>query len=159
MKRRRLMDTLDVLNLSLLGKRQKKRAWVLKKIREATGVLQVSTHFVSDAKIQELNKKWRGQNKPTDVLSFSAQEGMSMPGLENILGDVVISVDRAKAQAEEFGHLLEEELVILFVHGLMHLKGYDHERGSKASKEQAQAEMLCLSQIGMDPKLALCGRS
>ena len=73
-----------------------------------------------------MNKKYRGVDAPTDVLAFSMQEG-SFPEIESgLLGDVVISVDRAKIQAEEIGHSMDNELTILLVHGLLHLLGYDH---------------------------------
>ncbi len=140
-----------------------KRADILRKIRglptlKLRQASEVSLIFTTDAEIKALNKRWRGKNKPTDVLSFSAQEGESMPGLENTLGDIVISVDRAKAQAAEFGHAFADEILVLFVHGVMHLMGHDHERGPAEARKQADAEMKLLEKIGVDPKLALCGR-
>lgn len=135
-----------------------KRAGILGKIKQVSGFGEVSLLFVNDAEIKALNKQWRGKNKPTDVLSFSAQEGGAMPGLENQLGDIVISVDRAQAQALEFGHEFSDEIVVLFVHGLMHLMGHDHERGMKEAQKQANAEMAVLEQVQVNPRLALCGR-
>ncbi|MES2505032.1 MAG: rRNA maturation RNase YbeY [Myxococcota bacterium] len=140
------------------------RAWILKKIRALKLLneerdLQVSVQFVSDAEMQALNMTWRGKDQSTDVLSFSAQEGEAMPGLEDILGDVVISVERAQAQALEFAHELQEEIVVLFVHGLMHLLGHDHELSKTDADKQAEAESQLLLQIGLRPELALCGRA
>lgn len=135
-----------------------KRAGILRKIRSVDGEGQISVLFVTDAEIKALNHKWRGKNKSTDVLSFSAQEGEPMPGLEGVLGDVVISVDCAQAQAAEWGHEFADEIVILFVHGFIHLMGYDHERGLKEAGKQVKAEMELLAQVGIEPKLALCGR-
>ena len=66
-----------------------------------------------------------------------------MPGLENILGDIVISVDRAKSQALEFEHSFEEEVLVLFVHGLMHLLGHDHERSGQDAEKQAFRQVAC----------------
>ncbi len=77
--------------------------------------------FVSDTKIRELNKRFRGIDKPTDVLSFPAGEG------RQYLGDVAISVERAKVQARQNGLTLEREIAQLILHGLLHLCGYDHE--------------------------------
>jgi Fur family ferric uptake transcriptional regulator len=136
-----------------------KRAGILNKIKAISGSGEVSLSFVNDADIKALNKQWRGKNKPTDVLSFSAREGGAMPGLEDQLGDIVISIDRAKAQALEFGHEFSDEVIVLFVHGLMHLMGYDHELGLKEAQKQAEAEMATLEQIQVNPQLALCGRS
>lgn len=134
------------------------RAGILRKIRSVKGEGQISVLFVTDAEIKTLNHKWRGKNKPTDVLSFSAQEGEPMPGLKGILGDVVISVDCAQTQAVEWGHEFADEIVVLFVHGFMHLMGYDHERGFKEANEQLKAEMKLLAQVGVEPKFTLCSR-
>ncbi len=79
-----------------------------------------SVVLVSDRKISQLNKKYRGKRGPTDVLSFEA-------GQDDYLGDIIISVETAKRQAEELGHCLERELKILMIHGFLHLLGYDHE--------------------------------
>jgi probable rRNA maturation factor len=87
----------------------------------------VTIAFVSDRAIQELNRRFREKNRPTDVLSFpSEQADFEMAEGEN-LGDVVISVERAAEQALENGLSLEEELAQLILHGLLHLHGYDHE--------------------------------
>jgi len=76
--------------------------------------------FVSDENIRKLNKQFRNVDKPTDVLSFPAEE-------ENNLGDIAISVETAAAQAKENGLTLDEEIAQLILHGLLHLSGYDHE--------------------------------
>jgi probable rRNA maturation factor len=83
---------------------------------------ELSLALVGDAEIQRLNTQFLGEDYATDVLSFPAGEGKS-----NYLGDVVISVPRAAAQAKFGGHRLEEELQLLAVHGVLHLVGYDHE--------------------------------
>ena len=130
------------------------KAWrvlILKKIKQVATQGEVSVLFVTDLEIKALNKKWRGKNKPTDVLSFPAE-------LEGILGDIVISVERAQAQAREWDHDLTEEISVLFVHGLMHLMGHDHELGALEARKQAEAEMVLLEKIGIKSELALCGR-
>ena len=91
-----------------------------------------------DARMRSLNRRWRGVDAATDVLSFPAPEG-DAPGAKRgrpgkgrngppaVLGDIVISAQRAKAQAVEIGQPLTDELLFLLVHGILHLAGYDHE--------------------------------
>lgn len=93
--------------------------------------------LTSDAKIQKLNRQFRGESQPTDVLSFPADE-LDLETGEHYLGDVVISVPRAKEQAEKDGHPLEAELQLLTVHGVLHLLGHDH--GSEAEREKMWAQ-------------------
>ena len=76
--------------------------------------------FVSNNRIRELNRQFRGIDKATDVLSFPADE-------PNNLGDIAVSVETAEAQAKENGLSLDEEIAQLILHGLLHLSGYDHE--------------------------------
>jgi probable rRNA maturation factor len=78
--------------------------------------------FVSDDRIRELNRRYRGLDRTTDVLSFPAGDDV---GVE--LGDIAISVERAKAQARQNGLTFEQEIAQLILHGLLHLCGYDHE--------------------------------
>lgn len=81
-----------------------------------------------DAEIRRLNRRFRGQNSATDVLSFPALGKNSPAGGQNgFAGDLAISVDRARRQAAEYGHSLEDELRILILHGALHLTGLDHE--------------------------------
>lgn len=82
--------------------------------------------FVSDAKIRDLNRRFRGINKATDVLSFPAVADGKQ--LDKNLGDIAVSVERAEAQAIESGLAFEDEIAQLILHGLLHLCGYDHER-------------------------------
>ena len=102
---------------------------------------ELSIVLVSDAQIRRLNKLYRNKDKPTDVLSFPIGEKV-----EDwlILGDVVISVDTAKRQAQELGYSLEEELKRLLVHGLVHLLGYDHELGGEEEKKFFELEEFVL---------------
>ena len=81
--------------------------------------------FVSDRQIRELNHRFRGIDKPTDVLSFPAEES-AQPSSNN-LGDIAISLERAVIQAEENRLALDDEISQLILHGLLHLCGYDHE--------------------------------
>jgi probable rRNA maturation factor len=90
---------------------------------------EVSLVFVDDDYIQSLNSEYRGINSPTDVLSFAMMEGEAIPGQEEelILGDVVVSLQTAQRQAEEYGHSFRRETAFLTVHGVLHLLGYDHQ--------------------------------
>ncbi|MGM9924817.1 MAG: rRNA maturation RNase YbeY [Bacillus sp. (in: firmicutes)] len=93
---------------------------------------ELSVTFVDNESIREINKEYRGKDAPTDVISFAMEEmgedeiaiiGADMP---RVLGDLIISIDRAKEQAEEYGHSFERELGFLALHGFLHLLGYDH---------------------------------
>ncbi|MCJ7841845.1 rRNA maturation RNase YbeY [Lederbergia sp. NSJ-179] len=93
---------------------------------------EVSLTFVSNQKIQAMNKEYRGKDQVTDVISFALEESgegeISIQGahLPRVLGDIVISLDRVGEQANEYGHSFERELGFLAVHGFLHLLGYDH---------------------------------
>ena len=91
---------------------------------------EVALVLTDDASIQELNRDFLGEDAPTDVLSFSAQEQagpfVTAPEAGAYLGDVIISYPRAIQQAGEQGHAVEQELDLLVVHGILHLLGYDH---------------------------------
>jgi probable rRNA maturation factor len=82
------------------------------------------TLITGDAEIRRLNRDFRGQDYPTDVLSFPSGD----PAVS--LGDLAISLNRARAQARQFGHTVEQEIEILMLHGLLHLLGFDHEADS-----------------------------
>lgn len=95
--------------------------------------------FVDDAEIQRLNDVYRKKNSPTDVLSFSYLDEIE----EETIGEIIISVDTAKRQAEEQGHELSTEIQILFVHGMLHVLGYDHEEISdKVKMTEAEKAVL-----------------
>ncbi len=86
--------------------------------------------FTDDKFIRSLNNKYRGIDKPTDVLSFSLKEGaVKSPDVESdkLLGDIIISVETAQRQADNLNHSMEKELTVLLIHGLLHLTSYDHE--------------------------------
>ena len=85
--------------------------------------------IVDNKYIHELNKTYRGIDRETDVITFALEDEDSVvvPDSERILGDIYISIDKAKSQAEEYGHSLLRELSFLAVHGFYHLLGYDHQ--------------------------------
>lgn len=90
------------------------------------GVLSVA--IVNNKEIQKLNKQWRGKDYATDVLSFQFDLDETSLDLSQEFGELVISAQKAEEQAVQFGHSLERELAFLFVHGLLHILGFDHER-------------------------------
>lgn len=83
----------------------------------------VEINFVSQNEIKKINSKYRNKNSVTDVISFAFDESMAS---KMVLGEIYICTKRAKKQAKEFGHSLTREMCFLFVHGLLHLYGYDH---------------------------------
>ncbi|PWW26538.1 putative rRNA maturation factor [Cytobacillus oceanisediminis] len=101
---------------------------------------EVSVTFVTNDRIQEINREYRDKDRPTDVISFAMEElgegevelvGAEMP---RVLGDIIISVAKAQEQAEEYGHSFMRELGFLAVHGFLHLLGYDHENAEDEEK-------------------------
>src|SRR5690606_25234225 len=97
------------------------------------GGSELSVTFVTNESIKELNMAYRGKDSPTDVISFAMEEmgegETEIAGVENLprmLGDIVISIEMAEKQAEEYGHSYLRELGFLTVHGFLHLLGYDH---------------------------------
>ena len=98
---------------------------------------EVSVTFVDDERIRELNRQYRNKDASTDVLSFPMDEDF-------MLGDIVISTEHAKAQAEEYGHSLKREIAFLTVHSVLHLLGWDHEKSEEEEKEMffRQEEIL-----------------
>jgi probable rRNA maturation factor len=113
---------------------------------------QVSVLLTTDAAIRKLNRRFRGKNKATDVLSFPAVDlflvSRSRPGASQnrLAGDLAISVETARNQAHACGHLIGTELKVLMLHGLLHLAGYDHETddGAMAKREGALRAKLGL---------------
>jgi len=139
---------------------------LLQKAGEAEGVTEgeVALTFVDDENIHELNRTYRGIDRPTDVLSFAMQESLDdeleivyevdddeadqLDAMTDVLGDIIISIERAQQQSEDYGHSLNREIGFLFVHGFLHLLGYDHQ------DEASEAEMMgkqeaALSQVGL----------
>ncbi|WP_168119299.1 rRNA maturation RNase YbeY [Paenibacillus sp. HB172176] len=119
---------------------------------------EVALTFTDDEGIHALNKEYRGIDRPTDVLSFAMQddgveeldivfevESEDEPDpISGMLGDIIISVDRAVAQSEEYGHSIEREIGFLFVHGFLHLIGYDHGDEQSESEMTAKQEQVLL---------------
>lgn len=120
---------------------------------------EISLTFTDNENIRELNLESRGKNSATDVLSFPMLEqdddGTLIIYDEDIvdgfvlLGDIVISAERAAAQAEEYGHSLVREMCFLAVHSVLHLLGYDHERSSDEEKIQFEKQEQILTNLGI----------
>ncbi|MCY7753232.1 rRNA maturation RNase YbeY [Bacillus haynesii] len=115
---------------------------------------EVSVTIVNNEEIQKINKEYRGKDYPTDVISFALEEdgegeieiiGADMPP---VLGDIIISVDKAQEQAEEYGHSLMRELGFLTVHGFLHLLGYDHMT-EEEEKEMFTKQKEILNRYGL----------
>jgi probable rRNA maturation factor len=103
--------------------------------------------LTDDAQLHELNRDYLGVDAPTDVLSFPTDEEDPETGIP-YLGDILISIPRAKQQAKAAGHLLEAEVQLLVVHGTLHLLGHDHAKvREKARMWKAQAEVM--SKLGL----------
>ncbi|MGQ9927958.1 MAG: rRNA maturation RNase YbeY [Chloroflexaceae bacterium] len=117
------------------------------------GPVEVGVLIADDARLQALNRDYRGVDAPTDVLSFGDDDAtgpfVSHPEGPHYLGDIAISLERVLAQADEYGHAPARELAYLTVHGTLHLLGYDHERGPDAAATMRAREEVVLSGLGL----------
>ena len=113
---------------------------------------EVSVTLTDNAHIQVINREYRGIDRPTDVISFALNESEEpelVGGPEvNVLGDVIISLERAAEQAEEYGHSYEREVAFLTVHSMLHLLGYDHMEADEAAVMEAKQKEY-LDSIGI----------
>lgn len=108
---------------------------------------ELSILFTNDASVRDLNRHYRGKDKPTNVLSFP-QNGDEEDNIEtSMLGDIVISVDTAEREALEMGITPERRIMELLIHGFLHLMGYDHERSEKDENLMFEEEIRLLSII------------
>ena len=128
------------------------------------GPAEISVTFVDNARIHELNKQYRDKDAPTDVLSFPMAENGEYDIDEDngckILGDIVISMERAMEQAELYGHSLQREVAYLTVHSMLHLLGYDHIEDDEAEVMEAREDAILRDlalERGEDPKLVHVG--
>ncbi len=112
---------------------------------------ELSLLLTGDEEMRQLNSTWRGKDKTTDVLSFSQQEGEGAQVQPNVLGDVVICLPQAQRQAERRKVGLWDEVIVLLVHGVLHLVGFEHvgvtpaEAGRMARKQRTLVEFLLSS--------------
>lgn len=110
---------------------------------------EVSVTLVDNGRIHELNLEHRGIDRPTDVLSFPMFDEDYDDGELCVLGDIVLSLEQAKKQADEFGHSFERETAFLTVHSMLHLLGYDHEEGKAAESEMFAKQEEILKIMGL----------
>ena len=116
---------------------------------------EVSVTFTDNEGIHALNKKFRGVDRPTDVLSFPLfdYEGTSeeppIDEMRGMLGDIVLSLEQAQLQAESFGHSFEREVAFLTVHSMLHLLGYDHETGEEDELDMRRRQTEIVEQLGL----------
>ncbi|MBQ5832273.1 MAG: rRNA maturation RNase YbeY [Selenomonadales bacterium] len=119
------------------------------RVHEVDDLAEVSLMFTDDETIHEMNREYRGIDRPTDVLSFALEEGEEEEIYggpeENLLGDIIISVETATRQAEEYGHSVEREMAFLALHGMLHLLGYDHMEEEERQEMRAQEEAILAS--------------
>ncbi len=111
---------------------------------------EVSVLLTDDNAIHELNLQYRDTDRPTDVLSFPTEDDEA-EGEDGavLLGDIVISLERAKAQSEEYGHSFEREVAFLTVHSVLHLLGYDHETSEEDEKDMFRRQSEILESAGI----------
>lgn len=123
------------------------------RMEKFSGSAEISVRFVDNGMIRELNKTYRDIDKETDVLSFPLGEnGVYDVNPETgayVLGDIVISVQKAMEQADEYGHSLEREIAFLAVHSMLHLLGYDHVNGGLEAVRMREKEEEVLTQLGL----------
>ena len=117
------------------------------------GNTEVSVIFVDNEEIAKLNEQYRGKLTPTDVLSFPLGEDnhydINQETGAAMLGDIVISMERAMEQAEMYGHSLQREVAFFTVHSMFHLLGYDHEAGGIEAVRMREKEEATLIQLGL----------
>ena len=117
--------------------------------------VEVSVTLTDGEGIQDLNLRFRGIDAPTDVLSFPLfdYEGETdeppVDDIQNMLGDIVLNLERTQAQAEEFGHSFEREAAFLTVHSMLHLLGYDHETGEEDEADMRARQRDIMTRMGL----------
>ncbi len=117
------------------------------------GNCEVSLTFTDNEKIRVLNKKFRNIDRATDVLSFPLFEsGEGIPEMDAMLGDIVLSLERAREQSEEFGHSFEREAAFLTVHSVLHLLGYDHETSEADEADMRRRQTTIMENLGLSVK-------
>ncbi len=123
------------------------------RLEQFQGSAEISVRFVDNEMIRELNREHRNIDKATDVLSFPLGENgeydVNPDTGAYLLGDIVISVEKAMEQAEEYGHSLEREIAFLSVHSMLHLLGYDHVNGGIEAVHMREKEEEVLTQLGL----------
>jgi probable rRNA maturation factor len=133
------------------------RPEILRRVRAMIKLLQLDKAEVSfvltdDERIHQLNKIYRGKDRPTDVLAFAMHEGEFGALAGHVLGDVIVSVPTARKQARTHRVDVLEEVTMLLAHGLLHLLGWDHETDAKDRRMRAETSRLCAAAQTPSPK-------
>jgi probable rRNA maturation factor len=116
---------------------------------------EISILITDDEQIRELNRTYRGVDKPTNVLSFPMQEVAFSDLASGLLGDVVISLDTAQKEAENADVSLSERMSQLLIHGILHLVGFDHEKGEKSERDMEDKSFELLKLLEPDKDLPI----
>ncbi len=114
---------------------------------------EVCIGLVGDTRMRRLNRTHRKQDRTTDVLAFAYREAQT--GVSSLLGDVVISVPTARRQAKALNHSLDEEVLRLLIHGMLHLVGYDHERSRRQAQRMRRKETELFETLAPVPTLVV----
>ena len=115
-----------------------------------TGHSEVSVTFTDNAGIRQLNNRFRGIDSETDVLSFPLfEDGPGGEEFGNMLGDIVLSLEKCRAQAEEYGHGFDRECAFLTVHSTLHLLGYDHVNGEAEEADMRRRQTAVVEGMGL----------
>ena len=117
-----------------------------------SGSFEISITFTDNEGIHELNKTYRNIDRPTDVLSFPQIDYENGERAAGALGDIVLSLERAQEQADEFGHSFERECAFLTAHSTLHLLGYDHEISDEDDKDMRQRQRDIMEIMGLNIK-------
>lgn len=139
------MIRLKVFNISRCGFLSKRKLeTVVKAVLRSFGIYdgELTITFATDKEIKPLNRHYRKRNAPTDVLSFAMRDGRRIAKDSWMLGDIVISAGRAKAQARAFNTSFKEEIQLYIIHGILHLLGYDDEEPAAEKKMRAKEKEL-----------------
>jgi probable rRNA maturation factor len=117
--------------------------------------VEVSVTLTDNENIQDLNLRFRGIDAPTDVLSFplfdfeGETDEPPVDEIQNMLGDIVLNLERTRAQAEEYGHSFEREAAFLTVHSMLHLLGYDHETSEEDDADMRDRQRKIMERMGL----------
>ena len=117
--------------------------------------VEVSVTLTDNENIQDLNLRFRGIDAPTDVLSFplfdfeGETDEPPVDEIQNMLGDIVLNLERTRAQAEEYGHSFEREAAFLTVHSMLHLLGYDHETSEEDDADRRDRQRKIMERMGL----------
>lgn len=136
--------------IRMLVRRCCNAALILEKFK---GSAETSVTFVDNTYIQSLNKQYRNKDIPTDVLSFPMRKENDTYEIDpetnaQILGDIVISMEKVMEQCEKYGHTMQREVAYLVAHGILHLLGYDHVQGGIQKRQMREREERILDLLG-----------